>query len=64
MATVTMLKPVGVSLIALRKRVAPVALSVLGLASLTAAAFQAGLWEGLTAAGVACFVLEWRVSGE
>jgi len=42
---------------------APVALSASGLACITGAAFTAGLWAGLVAAGVSFFVLEWRIHG-
>lgn len=39
--------------------------SLAGLALLAAAAWQTfGLGAGLAAAGVACFVAEWRVRGE
>lgn len=41
----------------------PVSLSLAGLGCGVAAAFQAGIMAGLIAAGVACFVAEWRIKG-
>lgn len=43
-------------------RLAPASLSILGLGSLSAAAFQVGTIAGLVAAGMSFFVLEWRIS--
>jgi hypothetical protein len=43
-------------------RLAPASLSMLGLGSLTGAAFQFGTVAGLVVLGLSAFVLEWRVS--
>lgn len=43
-------------------RLAPASLSIAGLGSLSAAAWQFGTVAGLVALGVSAFILEWRVS--
>lgn len=45
------------------RRFQPMSLSVAGLGCLTAAAFTVSTMAGLIAAGLGCFVAEWRVRG-